>query len=172
PRRPQPTPASPKQKPLSSQTVAELVSAAANEKGPQLKSILVELEKRRGEPVLSTLGIAAASYEADVQQLARQLLVRHLGRQTAAELKVQLKNDQAEVRAAAARLVGSKGLRFGSELIDLLGDAETVVRQAARQALVQLARGTDFGPEANASDTERAEAVRQWRDWWDRQGGK
>src|SRR5262249_26522250 len=105
-------------------------------------------------------------------QLAQQLLRKHLARQPAAELKARLKDDQAEVRAAAARLVGSKGLRFGAELIDLLGDGEEGVRQAARPALVQLGRGADFGPTADAGDTERAEAVRQWRAWWEKQGGK
>ena len=49
-------------------TVAELARASANEKGPRLKALLTELERRQGPQVLSALGIAAASYEDDVKE--------------------------------------------------------------------------------------------------------
>jgi hypothetical protein len=76
------------------------------------------------------------------------------------------------VRAAAARTAGARKLRFGAELIDLLSDSEESVRQAARQALVQLSRGQDHGPRTDATEEELSTAVRNWRAWWDRQGGK
>ena len=40
------------------------------------------------------------------------------------------------------------------------------MQQAARQALVKLAKGTDYGPDKNASDNERAAAIKQWQAWW------
>jgi oligoendopeptidase F len=95
--------------------------------------------------------------------------VRHLGRQTDKVLKDKLGDDRAEVRAAAAKVVAAKGLRLGSELIELLSDADERVREAAHQALVKLNRGTDYGPSARATDEERAAAIKKWRDWWAKQ---
>jgi hypothetical protein len=151
-------------------TISELANAAGSERGPRLRSVLVELERRQGEQVLNALGAAAASYDSSEQQLARGLLVRHLSGKGAAVVRDALKADQPEVRAAAARVVASRRLPYTAEVIELLNDGESVVRQAARQALVQLSRGRDFGPEATAGPTERAQAVRQWQDWLSQQG--
>ena len=85
-------------------------------------------------------------------------------------VKDKLKDERAEVRSAAARVAGAKGFRLGSELIDMLGDDEAAVRDAAHQALVQLARGADFGPSSAASREDREQAARKWREWWDKQG--
>jgi hypothetical protein len=158
--------AGPAQQALRSLPLAELVEAAGTERGPRLKMVLVELEQRQGGQVINALGAAASSYEPDVQQLARSLLIRHLSRQSSTAVKAKLRDDRAVVRAAAARVIGAKGWRFGGELIDLLSDTDADVRQAARRALVQLARGPDYGPQRDAGEGERAEAVRQWGSWW------
>jgi len=150
-------------------SVAELAQAASNERGPRLKLVLMELEQRQGDEVIAALGTAATTYEAEIQQLARDLLVRHLSRQSNSVIKDKLKDDRAEVRAAAASVAGSKGLRLGGELIDLLTDENARVRDAAHIALVRLSRGTDFGPKANASETEREAAIKKWREWWAKQ---
>jgi hypothetical protein len=155
-----------------SMTVAELAQAAGSERGPRLKLVLTELEKRKGPQVLEALGAAAGTYEKDIQQHARGLLDKHLARQPAAVVKSKLTDDRAEVRAAAARTVAARGLRYGTELIELLTDAEQEVRQAARQALVRLSRGQDYGPTPGASEDDLAAAVRDWRAWWDKQGGR
>jgi hypothetical protein len=161
------------QKPLRTMTVDELAEAAGRERGSRLKQVLLELEKRRGDGVVSALGSAAATVsDEELKQQAREILARYLGRQSPAVVKEKLADDRAEVRAAAARVAAAKGLRFGSELIGLLEDPEPRVRQAAREALVRLARGPDFGPEPDAADDARAEAVRRWRDWWVRQGSR
>jgi hypothetical protein len=157
---------------LRSRSLVQLVEAAGSERGPRLKAVLVELEQRKGDQVLGALSAATGSYETDVQQLARNLLVRHLARQNAAVLKEKLKDDRPAVRAAAARAVGAAGLRWGGELLELLDDNDADVQQAARQALVQLAGGIDYGPPAVASATARSEAARQWTAWWARQTGK
>ena len=54
-------------------------------------------------------------------------------------------------------------------MIDLLGDSDTEVRAAARDALVRLSRGQDFGPSPDAPTSEREQAQQKWRDWWARQ---
>jgi hypothetical protein len=150
-------------------TVDQLAEAAGTERGLRQRAILIELEKRQGEKVLNSLGVAAASYEPDVQQLARKLLLSYLKRQSVKKVREALKSDQVQVRRAAAQVAGSRRLKLGSELIELLNDPDPGVRQAARQALVSLSRGQDYGPEATATESERAEAMRRWGQWWSRQ---
>lgn len=125
-------------KPPRALTTDELVAAAASERGAKLKQVLTELEQRKGETVLPALAGAMASEEKDVQQLARDLLVRNLCRQTPEVVRSKLKDPTSAIRAAAAQAVGIKGWRFGDELIALLDDPEADVRQAARQALMKL----------------------------------
>src|SRR5438477_8858008 len=81
-------------------------------------------------------------------------------------LKDKLKDTDAAVRATAARIVGSKRLPLGAELIDLLSDDAGEVRQAAHQSLVRLNHGTDLGPATDADEAERTAAIKKWRDWW------
>jgi hypothetical protein len=150
-------------------TIKQLSEKAGSERGDKLKAVLKELETRQGDAVIVALGTASSHYETDVQQLARDLLVKHLSRLSSTTIKEKLKSDQAEVRAAAARTVASKGLRLGDGLIDLLDDKDADVRKAAHDGLVKLAKGTDYGPKADAKDADRAEAVRQWRAWWAKQ---
>jgi hypothetical protein len=154
-------------------TVGELAAAAASERGQKLRLVLIELEKRQGDEVISSLGSsAAATYEQDNQKLARDLLYRHLSRQKELVIKEKLTDDRVEVRIAAARVVGEKKMRLGEELIGLLTDDEARVRDAAHQALVRLNKGTDLGPKSKASDKELSEAVKKWREWWAAQNGK
>ena len=89
-----------------------------------------------------------------------------------ADVKAKLRDDRAEVRAAAARAVGAKFPALGGEVIDLLNDNDEGVREAAHQALVRLNRGTDVGPAEQASETSRADAVEKWRAWWAQRGGR
>ncbi|HXG09922.1 MAG TPA: hypothetical protein VNK04_09050 [Gemmataceae bacterium] len=159
-------------KPPRAMTVTELAEAAGSERGQRLKEVLIELEQRRGDEVIAALGTAAASYEGDIRQLARDLLTRHLARQPAAVLKEKLKDDRAEVRRAAALIIGVREPRLAGDLIELLADSEESVRAAAHQALVRLSRGVDFGPRPNAGTAEQEAAIKKWREWWARQAGR
>ena len=89
---------------------ADLVEAATKERGQRLKQVLSELAQRPGDEPLGALGIAAASYERDVQQYARNLLVQNLSRQTPTFVKEKLADDKAEVRLAAARVAVKRNL--------------------------------------------------------------
>jgi hypothetical protein len=153
-------------------SVVELADAASTERGPRLKLILVELEKRRGPEVVPALANAAASYEKDIQKLGRDLLDRHLSRQTEAVVKEKLSEELIEVRTSAIRVIASKKPRLYSELIELLSDEKNEVRASAREALVKLSRGQDFGPVDGADKAAIAEAQAKWRSWWDRKQGK
>jgi hypothetical protein len=153
-------------------TTAELVTAAGKERGPRLKGILTELEGRRGKEVLTGLVTAITNTDSEGQQLGRDLLDKHLMRQNEAFIKGRLKDEQPEVRQAAVRVVAAKMPNLGRGVIDLLEDDNAAVRAAARQALVLLSRGEDFGPETDAAPEERTQAQKKWRDWWDRRGSR
>lgn len=150
-------------------TLAELTRAAETERGEKLRPILQELERRDGEEALTALAAAAGSYDRDTQKVGGELLDASLARHKPAALKERLGDDRPGVRAAAARAVGARGLRYGTELIALLDDDEPDVRDAARAALVRLSRGSDFGPERNAGAADRKAAVERWRAWWAQQ---
>jgi hypothetical protein len=154
---------------VGSMSMSELEKAAARERGDMLKKVLTEVERRQGTDTAAILAKAVSGPDAEGRKLAKALLIKHAEKQSPTALKLLLKHESAEVRAAAARTVGSKGLRYGDELIDLLQDSDAGVQHAARGALVQLASGTDFGPSPGASATERAAATQKWRQWWQSQ---
>jgi hypothetical protein len=150
-------------------TLSELADAASTERGPRLKSVLVELEKRDGPEVLSGLGLAAASYDSDVAHLGRDALDRYITRHGEEFARTQLSSDRAEVRQSAARVAATKLPALGRDLVPLLADDNSDVRAAAHAALVKLAKGEDFGPATSeATAAARAEAQRRWRDWFER----
>jgi hypothetical protein len=156
-----------------SMSMDELTTAAGSERGDRLKQVIGEVGRRGGDGAIALLGsVARATYEADVQELARDQLSRNLAKLTPAALAKKMKDDRVEVRIAAARVAGEKKHRLGSELIELLEDEEVRVREAARQALVRLSGGADYGPDAKASEKARAEAIEQWRAWWSQQKSK
>jgi hypothetical protein len=155
-----------------SMSMKELTEAVQKERGAKLKDVVNELGRRKGEEVIAALGAAANSYEEDIQKLARTQLNKQLSALAPEVLKDKLQDDRAEVRAAAARVIGEKKMRLGNELIDLLTDEYDQVRDAAHQALVKMNRGADLGPAKDAGDTERKDAQKKWREWWLRQGGQ
>jgi hypothetical protein len=152
-------------------SVSELADAASNDRGARLKAILVELEKRRGEEVLPALAAATENYEEDIKKLGRDLLDRHLARQTESVIKEKLNDRVLEIRLAAIRTAARKP-RLTDALIDLLGDDKAEVRTAAHEALVKLNRGQDLGPTADAGKEQIAEAQEKWQSWLKRRNGK
>jgi hypothetical protein len=154
---------------LHSLSLDDLTKAAGSDRGQRLKDVLTELATRRGDEAIAALGVAAAAYEKDVRDLARTLLEKNLVRQGVAVIKEKTKDDKAEVRMATARVIASKGLKLGGELIDLLGDDKPAVREAAHTALVKLNKGADYGPSREATAEERDEAIKKWRAWWEKQ---
>ncbi|HEY7424038.1 MAG TPA: HEAT repeat domain-containing protein [Gemmataceae bacterium] len=82
------------------------------------------------------------------------------------EIKDDFKNSDAGIRFAALCIAAERHLRCEDEYIDLLTDSEVWIVQMARQTLVGLARGTDFGPPAKAAPDFCLAAQQRWRDWW------
>ncbi len=143
----------PGQKPLRSMSVAELAAAAGREEGGNLKKVLGEVAQRSGPRAFETLAVAASKPDKDLQSFAQSLLVRNLYRLGTKGLREKLGDERPEVRVAAVTVVGVRKLPWGFELINLLEDTDPRVGQAARKSLVQLAQGSDFGPEPSVSPT-------------------
>jgi HEAT repeat protein len=91
--------------------------------------------------------------------------LRHLSAAQLDDLKNSLKHENATVRLEAVTVAALKRPPVESELIDLLNDPQPLVRESAHQALVRVARGTDFGPLPTATPAEHTRAVRAWRNW-------
>lgn len=97
---------------------------------------------------------------------ARDRLVRQVMAQKPDQVRQALQHQEKDMRWAAARAAGARGLPFGEELLVLLRDSDSEVREAARQALVRLSRGLNYGPASTATEAEQEEAIQQWRTWW------
>jgi HEAT repeats len=156
----------PKSQAASSMSMSELGKAASRERGEAHKKVLIEVERRQSTETPAILGKAASGADAEGRKLAKVLLLKYADKQSPTLLKTLLKHESAEVRAAAARTIGSKDLRYGDELIALLADEDAGVQQAAREALVQISGGMDFGPQPGASIGARNAAAQKWRQWW------
>ncbi len=156
-------------KSVNAMSFAELESALSKATGSYAKVVLAEAEKRQGTKAVDLLLMGIASDNPEVAKFSQGLLTRNVARQPVDALKSLVKHERHEVRAATAAAIGARKLRFGAELIALLGDHEDDVRQAARRSLVQISGGVDHGPSIDASITERAAAMARWREWWSRQ---
>jgi hypothetical protein len=157
---------------LEARSIDDLKQLALIARGDPLKPVLRELEGRSGERALDVLATVAASREIDRQLLGEEALANYLAKQNDAYLKEKLKDDRPRVRAGTIKVIADKRLRLGGELIEALLDDAPEVRKAARQALVKLSGGKDFGPDLDDSLGRRDEAARKWRAWWKDQGGK
>ncbi len=151
-------------------STAELAEAAGREQGPRLRGVLGELARRGGPDALAGLATAAGNSDRAMQQYARDLLDRYLTRQPQEFVRARLKDEAPQVRQAAARVAASRMPQLGGEVIELLGDDVPGVRQTARQALIKLSKGEDFGPMPDADAQACARAQEQWRAWWKSRG--
>jgi HEAT repeat protein len=95
------------------------------------------------------------------EQLRRSLA----GSPAGPELIAMLRNPDPWARWGAATFIGRKHVHAEQELIALLSDPMIEVREAAHQALVKLARGTDFGPFVHDNQPKIQQAIKRWQDW-------
>jgi HEAT repeat protein len=104
---------------------------------------------------------ALTSYRSKMAQLNRS----QLGGPDPVDLVPLLRNADPWVRWGAATFIGRKHVHAEKELIALLSDPVIEVREAAHQALVKLARGTDFGPSIHDAQPKIQQAIKRWEDW-------
>jgi hypothetical protein len=140
----------------------ELVRAPAERRG----AILEQLREGKGVAYTEELASAIPALEGTSKRQAREALAERLTRMKAATLRHYLKDEDAEIRRAAALASAMKEIKEHiPDLIRMLSDREPAVQRAALAALKELT-GQDFGPRPDADRAERAKAIAAWEAWW------
>jgi hypothetical protein len=82
------------------------------------------------------------------------------------QVRLLLKHERVEVRAPALRLtILLGGDDSTGDLIEALADSEHAIRALAFKAL-KARTHRDFGFDAGGGQVARAQAVNEWRQWW------
>jgi hypothetical protein len=122
--------------------------------------LLRKLQEGRGVEYTEALVATIGKLKGEGRELARAALVRRLTRMGPSTTGRYLKDEEAEIRRAAALACAAQRLKAHvPQLLPLLRDADRAVAEAAHAALKELT-GKDLGPDADA-----------WQAWWDK-GGK
>jgi hypothetical protein len=160
--------AEPKLDPEVSKLSDELLQAPAGEQ----EEVIKKLRDTSGYQYTDALAHAIHRLTGPVKAKARDALADRLTRMKPTTLTDKLKDDDLEVRRAAALAVAMKDDKTNvGRLIELLEDPEPPVTRAAYAALKSLTN-QDFGPDAEASRADVVRAVAAWKDWWSKNGGK
>lgn len=146
-----------------------LVGEVLEASGAEQFRLLEKYRDSKGASYTKAL-VGAIPYLNDTtQKKARQMLAERFTRMTSKTLERYLKSEEAEIRRAAALATAMKDVRsLVPEMIDLLADSDPMVVNATRAALKAMTR-QDFGPEPDATPTEKQQAILNWKAWWSRQ---
>jgi hypothetical protein len=132
----------------------ELVRAS----GAEQAALLQRMRDTKGVKYTEALTFAIPHLEGEAKQKAREALAGRLARLTPETLLSYLKDEEPEIRRAAALACAARELKGHiPKLIPLLRDREAVVVQATHQALKDLS-GQVLGPDPDA-----------WEAWWKKQ---
>jgi hypothetical protein len=162
-RRPQPEsrPTAPPQPPpaagdsASERLADDLVKAPASERD----AVLEKLRAGRGVEYTEALASAIGRLEGEHKQEARKALAQRLVRMKPETLSRYLRDEDPEIRSAAAVACVTRELKtLIPQIIPLLRDRTRHVAATAHAALKELS-GQDLGTDADA-----------WQRWWDKHG--
>jgi hypothetical protein len=124
-------------------------------------------------PLLAQHGISGILSDVEEQQLSLELfqqaslnlLLHRLQTQHPDDLRLGLKDKNPFIRLLTVQTIGRRHVHLERNLIDCVNDPNPAIREVAHHALVQCARGTDFGPIPGASQTGIARSVEKWQHW-------
>jgi hypothetical protein len=140
----------------------ELVKAAPVDQ----EALVNKLRDAKGSANTDALAAAIPQLSGDAKSKASEALAQRLARMTADTLRDKLKDENVEVRRAAALACAMKEDRsLIPNLIGLLEDRESRVERGAYASLKALT-DEDFGPSPNADVERRSQSVARWREWW------
>jgi HEAT repeat protein len=133
---------------------------------------LQQIQRHKQEEVLQAL-LMPALLDVQEGQLTKQLFeqgtlnlfISKLADAKPEALRGQLKDASPLIRLLTVQAVGRRRLPLVPDLIERLLDDTPAVREAARLALVRLARGTDFGPLPGWSRVGIQRSVDRWQQW-------
>jgi hypothetical protein len=99
------------------------------------------------------------------QQSSLNVFLRKLSEDSLDVLRGKLQANSPLIRLLVIQAIGRRHLHLEMELIACLHDPIPEVRQGARQALIRVARGTDFGPLPGWSRVGITRSVERWQHW-------
>jgi hypothetical protein len=142
-----------------------LADALVKAGGERRQELLAQYRDTKGVQYSEALALTIARESGEGRQQLRDALARRMARMTDRTLGEYLRDEDAELRRAAALGAAARGkTEHLGRVIDLLLDAQPAVGRAAHAALCRLS-GEDFGPRVNATERERTEAAARWRRW-------
>lgn len=164
----------PKMKPLPSRSenteVEDLSKKLLEAKGEDRAKLLKEYTAKtgkNGDDYTEALAVVIPRMQGDDRSSAREALATRMTRLSARQLARDLKDPDAEIRAAAVVASEAKELREHIPLIiDKLDDLDPYVVRAALTVLKKMTK-QDFGPERGATREEHDKAVKEWKAWWE-----
>jgi hypothetical protein len=112
----------------------------------------------RVKQLASTILLDKSREQQMIQSLAPHLLLASVE-----EVRSRLQDSNNTVRSLAITVAARRRLPVEADLIALLDDP--MIQEIARQALVRLAGGTDFGPARDMSRTNQLRCIAKWRNW-------
>lgn len=132
------------------------------------QAMMAKYRESKGVQYTEALALASARESGEERRKLREALNERMARMTDKTLGHYLEDEDAEIRRAAALGLAMKESKAHcNELIGLLLDPQPSVGRAAHAALCSLSR-KDFGPRINATEDEKMEAVKRWRQWGSR----
>jgi hypothetical protein len=145
---------------------AQLSAAVVRASGAEQEALIDQLRDAKGVVHTQALAAAIPQLSGAARTRARDALAERLTRMTAGTLRDKFRDEDLEIRRAAALAGAMKNEQsFVPDLIELLSDPEPPVARAAHAALKALTR-EDFGPSTDATRAERTEAIGKWKAWW------
>ena len=159
---------------LLTMSVAEMLKSLQEEENQQKHKLMAQELGRRGDhESLQGLGLFAVSFYPEVKEPSIKLLQEKMRKLKIGEMQEFLKDTNPLLRQKAAEAMGNlKATKGAEDLVPLLLDANGGVQKAAREALVKIGAGKDFGP----IDFSNSESVRksqlEWKRWLTEQGMK
>jgi hypothetical protein len=171
--KPAPAPAAPRQAAPSENESARLADEIVRSAAGQFDGLLTRTRDARGVANTEALAAAIPRLPQERRNRARDVLAERLSRMRTSSLAGYLKDEDAEIRRAAALALAMKESKeHVPDLIQVLNDPVALVVLAARGALRELT-GKDFGPAPGATAEQSARAIAEWKAWWkERPGAK
>jgi hypothetical protein len=161
---------SPPAKPIDEKTDGgKIAKEIVQSSGVSQRKLIERYRDEKGVKYTEALMTAIPHLSGEAKISARDALAQRLARMTPATLTDYLKDDEPELRIAAALACDLKESKAHiPQLIEMLRDKEPVVAQAAHRALKDLSK-QEFGPMLDASAAERDKAIAAWQEWWKKQ---
>ena len=161
---------SPPAKPIDEKTDGgKIAKEIVQTSGTKQQELIKKYGNEKGVKYTEALATAIPHLSGAAKNSARDALSQRLARMTVTTLTDYLKDEDPEIRVAAALACDLKESKAHiPQLIEMLRDKESVVERAPHQALTDLSK-QDFGPAASATAAERDKAIAAWQEWWKKQ---